>query len=187
MTSHPFSPWLNLAHAALPALQQAGADWPAAQARAARFVKAALDLGKDLGALHQATCAALLQAQLGMLGAAAPARAAQGLLDVHLDTMSQWYGQWKALADEAAARTEACLGDLRAAQTQDDVAFVIAGFLRDAETGTRKAAGDAALLFKSAGAAADVLARRVLDDLIAQPDTTPDSLNPQPGETQWQS
>lgn len=177
MTSHPFSPWLNLARAALPSLEQAGADWPAAQARYARFVKSTLDLGKDLGALHQATCAALLQAQLGMLGTMAPARAAQGLLDVHFDTVSQWYGQWKALADEAAARGEACIAELREAQTHDDVSFVMAGFLRDAETATRKAAGDAALLFKSAGAAADVLANRLLDDLIAQPVAGADPTN----------
>ena len=177
MTSHPFSPWLNLMRAALPGLAQAGADWPEAQARYARFVKSTLDLGKDLGTLHQATCAALLQAQLGMLGTMAPARAAQGLLDVQFDTMSQWYGQWKALADDAAARTEACVAELREAQTQDDVAFVMAGFLRDADAATRKAAGDAALLFKSAGAAADVLAHRVLDDLIAQPAAGADPTN----------
>lgn len=177
MTSHPFSPWLNLARAALPGLEAAGADWPAAQARYARFVKSTLDLGKDLGALHQATCAALLQAQLGMLGTMAPARAAQGLLDVHFDTVSQWYGQWKALADEAAARSEACIAELREARTPDDVSFVMAGYLRDAETAMRKAAGDAALLFKSAGAAADVLANRVLDDLIAQPAAGADPTN----------
>lgn len=177
MTSHPFSPWLNLMHAALPALEQAGADWPTTQARYARFVKSTLDLGKDLGALHQATCAALLQAQLGMLGTMAPARAAHGLLDVHFDTVSQWYGRWKTLADEAAARSEACIAELRAAQTQDDVSFVMAGFLRDAETAMRKATGDAALLFKSAGAAADVLAHRVLDDLIAQPAAGADPIN----------
>jgi hypothetical protein len=177
MTSHPFSPWLNLAHAALPGLAQAGADWPAAQARYARFVKSTLDLGKDLAALHQATCAALLQAQLGMLGTMSPARAAQGLLDVHFDTVSQWYGQCKALADDAAARSEACVAELREAQTQDDVSFVVAGYLRDAETAMRKAAGDAALLFKSAAAAADVLAHRVLDELIAQPAAGADPTN----------
>ncbi|WP_056440980.1 hypothetical protein [Massilia sp. Root335] len=168
MTSHPLSQWLKFMRASLPALQQAGADWPAAQAQCAQFVKSTLELGKDLGDLHGATCLALLQAQLGMLGAASPARAAQGLLDVHFDTMSQWYGQWKTLADETVTRTEACIGDLRQAQNQNDVSFVMAGFLRELDTGMRKASGDAALLFQSAGAAAGVLADRALDALIAQ-------------------
>jgi hypothetical protein len=169
MTSHPFSPWLNFVRATLPAMQEMGPDWPAAQAQCAQFIKSTLALGQDLGDLQQATWSALLQAQLGMLGATSPARAAQGLLDVHLDTMTQWYAQWKTLSDNATRRTETCLGDLRQAQTRDDVSFVLAGFLRDAETAMRKASGDAALLFNSAGAAAGVLANRALDELIAQP------------------
>lgn len=168
MTSHPLSQWLKFVRGSLPALHDAGADWPAAQAQCAQYVKSTLELGKDLGDLHGATCFALLQAQLGMLGATSPARTAQGLLDVHFDTMSQWYSLWKTLSDEAVARTEACLGDLRQAQNRNDVSFVMAGFLRDAETATRKATGEAALLFQSAGAAAGVLTDRALDELIAQ-------------------
>lgn len=169
MTSHPLSQWLKFLRGALPALHHAGADWPAAQAHCAQFAKSTLELGKDLGDLHGATCLALLQAQLDMLGTTSPARTAQGLLDVHLDTMSQWYAHWKTLSDTAAARSEACVADLRQAQNRNDVSFVMAGFLRELETGMRKASGDAALLFQSAGAAAGVLASRALDDLIAPP------------------
>ena len=170
MTSHPFSPWLSLVRAALPALQQSGAEWPAVRARYAQGVKSTLALGRELGELHGAAGAALLQAQLGMLGATSPVRTAQALLDVQFDTMSQWYVQWKALSDGAVARTDTCIDDLRQAQTQDDITFVMAAFLRDSQAGMRKAADDAALLLKSACAAAGVLAERLLDELIAQPD-----------------
>lgn len=169
MSSHPFSQWLDLARATLPAIGQAGAGLPAARSQYARYLKSTLAFGKDLGELHGAAGFALLQAQLGMLGAVSAARTAQGLLDLQLDTMSQLHAQWKALADRALARTDACIDDLRQARSHDDASFVMAGVLRDAEAGMRKAGEEAAMLFNSASAAGGVLVHRLLDELIAQP------------------
>lgn len=169
MSAHPFSQWLELVRSSLPAFQQLGAELPAAQAQWAQFVKSTLELHKECAELHSATTFALLQVQLGMLGSGKPARTAHGFLDLQLDALGQQAAQWKALSDAAASRSEACVEELRQARTQDDASFVMAGFLRDAETALRKASGDAAMAMNSASAAAGLLTHRLLDELIAQP------------------
>ena len=173
MSSHPLSAWLDLVQAALPAFRQYGAEVPAAQAFWAQHVKSTLELRKEIDALNKATSFALLQVQLGMLGATAPGTAAQALLDVQADTLSGLVAQAKAQMGQAAARGNALLADLRQAESQDDVPLVLAGFLRDADSTARKAAGDAAMLLSSAHAAADMLVHRMLDALIAPQPTQP--------------
>jgi hypothetical protein len=169
MSAHPLSPWLDLVRSSLPAFKQFGAELPAAQSQWAQFVKSTLELGKECAELHKATTFALLQVQLGMLGSGKPARTAHDFLDLQLDALGQQAAQWKALSDQAAGRNDACIAELRQARTQDDVSFVMAGFLRDAETALRKAAGDAAMASHSASAAAGLLTHRLLDELIAEP------------------
>ena len=169
MSSHPFSQWLDLVRSSLPAFKQLGAELPAAQAQWAQFVKSTLELHKECAELHKATTFALLQVQLGMLGTGTPARTAHGFLELQLDALGQQAAQWKALSDEAAGRGEACADELRQARSQDDVSFVMAGFLRDADAALRKAAGDSAMAMHSASAAAGLLTHRLLDELIAQP------------------
>lgn len=169
MSSHPLSPWLDLVRAALPTLQQIGSAAPAAQAQWAQQVKSTLAFGKECSEAQSAVSFALLQARLAMLGTPAPARAAQGLLDIQLDAMGQLFQQWKTLSDQVTARTGACIDALRQAEEPGDVTFVVAGYLRDAEGALSRAAGESALLFKSAGAAADMLTHRMLDEMSVPP------------------
>lgn len=180
MSSHPLAPWLDLVRSALPAFKQLGADAPAVQAQWAQFIKSTLDMRKEMTALQNATQFALLQAQLGMLGTAAPLRTAQELFDVQMDAVNGLVAQSKALLDQAATRSGTCLADLRQAENQDDASFVMAGFLRDAESAMRKSAGETALLVTSAHAAADLLVHRMLDDLIADPAAAPAAPSAQP-------
>lgn len=168
---HPLAPWLDLVRAALPALKQFGDAVPVLQAQAAQQIKATLALRKQAGELHGAASFALLQMQLDMLGTQSPARAAQGLLDVQVDAITQLCTQWKTQSDGAAARFEACVDTLRQAQSQDDVTFVVAGFLNDTQEALQKAAGETGSLLHAAGAATDLLAQRLLDGLIAAPAT----------------
>jgi hypothetical protein len=169
LSSHPLAPWLDLVRSTLPALKQLGAALPLVQAQCAQQVKAALQLHKDAGALQNAAAFALLEMQLNMLGTQSPARAAQGLLDVQVDTITQLCTQWKTQSDSAAQRAEACVDTLRQAQSQDDVAFVVAGYMNDTHEALQKSAGEAAMLLNAASAGADLLAHRLLDALIAQP------------------
>jgi hypothetical protein len=169
MSPHPFSPWLDLVRATLPALQQWGSQAPAAQAHWARHIKSTLEFGKECSEVQRATSFALLQARLAALGTPAPSRAAQGLLDLQLDATTQLFTQWKALADQVATRCGACIDALRLAEQPDDVSFVVAGYLRDTNDALNKAAGETALLCKSANDAAEVLKLRMLDAMIDQP------------------
>jgi hypothetical protein len=169
MSNHPLSPWLDLVRAALPAFRQAGADVPAAQAQWAQHVQSALELRKEFSALQGATSFALLQMQLAMLGTGSPAKTMHALIDVQADTVTQLFGQSKALSEQLATRAGACIDDLRNSQGQDDVSFVLAGFMRDAEGATRKAADGAGLLLNSANAALDALVHRCLHEMTSAP------------------
>lgn len=178
MSSDPLSQWLSFAKASLSICRQAGAagtaaldhmagQVPAGQSQCAQFLKTALEIGKGFGELQSDAAFKLLQTQLGMFGAPLSQPSMHGWLGLHFDLMEQCCAQWKATTQGAVTRASACLGDLRQAETRDDLSFVAAGFLRDAETRLRKALEEAGALFNSAGAAAGVLAGRQLDELIA--------------------
>lgn len=167
MSSSPLSAWLDLARAALPAFGQFGAGLAPAQARWAESVQSNLQLRSDMDEFAKSASFALLQAQLAMHGNAAPAQAAQQLFGLQIDTLSALLAQTKAQMDKAALRRTAFLADLRQAESQDDLPFLVAGLARDADSAMRKWAEEAALLLSSAQAASDLLGQRMLDALIA--------------------
>lgn len=167
MSSHLLCAWLDLARAALPAFDQFGTGLAPAQARWAESIKSSLQLRSDMDEFAKSASFALLQAQLAMHGNAAPAQAAQQLFGLQIDTLSALLAQTKGQMEKAALRRTAFLADLRQAESQDDLPFLVAGLVRDADSAMRKSADEAALLLSSAQAASDLLVHQLLDALIA--------------------
>ncbi|UGQ48928.1 hypothetical protein [Massilia endophytica] len=148
-------------------LKETGAQAPEVQAQVAELLKSMLELHKELKEVQSAAGLRMLQAQLGMLNPALSARPLQELLDLHFNFLANLSSQGRKVLEQVAARSHACIGDLREAQTGDEVSLTAASYLRDLGGALQKEAEETAALLNSANAATTILTQRALDELIA--------------------
>jgi len=189
MQSNPQSPWLalgkhfagllrELGDTASAGLQEAGGPVRSAQAGLAQQLKAVLELQQEFNELQAASGLQLLRIQLGLLNPQQSSASMRALLDVQLDTCAKLSEQCKRTLETVAERSHSCIGDLRQAQTADEVSLTLLAFARELGASAQMEAEHSAALLNAANAAGTILAQRVLDDLIAVPCPAPGSASP---------
>ena len=136
------------------------------QAQLALGIKSALDIGQALAERQTAAAVDILHAQLGGAGATGGGEALRELAGVQSALVSGLDSHWRTTLDSTAERTRACLGDLRLAQSGDEVGGVLAMFMKDLGDRMRADAERAGELLGSAASANKVLLARMLDGLI---------------------
>jgi len=137
------------------------------QAQFALGVKAALDAGHALSERQGAAALSLMHAQLGLASAGGGGAALRELAEVQSTLSNGLDSHWRAALDTTAARTRACLGDLREANSGEEVGGVLAMYLQDIGEKLRANAAHSGELLNSAAGANKVLLARTLEQMIA--------------------
>lgn len=137
----------------------------AAQAQFAQVARAALAAGEQWRETQAAAGLRLLHMQLGHLDAGRAAPALRDLADLQWRFAAGLVSQAQALHTALETQARGGIGDLRAAQTPDEVAIVCAGLFAAAGTTMRAAAEEAMTLLNATRAGAAVLVHRGLDEL----------------------
>jgi hypothetical protein len=144
----------------------------AAQAHIAQMLKATLAAGEQWRAMQVAAGLRLLHAQFDHLDAGAPAGSAlRDLADLHGLFAAGLSAQAEAVRAALERQARGGVGDLRAAQSADDVAIVCVGLFTAAGATMREAGSEMATLLNSTHAAATVLLHKGLDEMAGE--TTP--------------
>lgn len=137
------------------------------QAQLAQIVKSMMAFGDQLRASQSDAGLRLLHAQLDLLDAGMGGGAAGQLLDLQSGFSAELSALQKAAARQLGERAQVCTGDLRKAQTADDVTLVAVGFFSDLGKLLRENAEQTLTLLNSTSAASTVLTGRALDEAIA--------------------
>jgi hypothetical protein len=137
------------------------------QAQLAQIVKSAMAFGDQLRASQSDAGLRLLHAQLDLLNAGLGGGAVAQLLDLQSGFSDQLAALRKEAARQLGERAQVCTGDLRQAQTGDDVTLVTVGFFSDLGKLLRENAEQTLTLLNSTSAASTVLTGKALDEAIA--------------------
>lgn len=137
----------------------------AAQVHWAHLMQAARYANQQWSAQQSAAGIDALHAQLDALMPAPAIELLHKLTDLQQNFFSSCSQQQKAALALMGARTQACIDDLRRAQTGDDVGMVVSGYASDVGTQLRAQLEQMMGLMNSAGAASEVLTQKLLDQM----------------------
>ena len=144
---------------------------PSGQAQFAQIAKSVLDFSKQWRELQSAASLQLLHAQLDLLSPRMAGGAARELFDLQSELSNELAAQQKVALRQFNERASAAAGQLRQAQTSDDVTMIAVGFMTEVGKVLRENSEQAMTLLNSVSAASTVLTDRALDEAIGgQPD-----------------
>lgn len=174
MAFNPLTQWLSFGKSSLEiykqftsagdaGLREAGAQ--AGPAQMAQLLKSTLEMSKEWSEAQSDAYAALFRTQLASFDARLTSDTMLTLMDLHARLSNDLSAQSNGTIKGFAQRAHACVHDLQAAQTRDDAAMVVAGFLTDVGGVLRTGAEETASLLNAAQAASGILTHKALDDM----------------------